>query len=317
MTRSTVRNGVAALAAVGALAGAALATAGAPAAVPTGTPIVTVAADFLAGPFHIQFTATRAQSGAPDTASGDFHAVTSLGSTPLLTLAGPVTCLDVVGNQIGLFYAVGQANPEVVYDAIHGIYIYVTLTSAGKPYSVNFAPSTSNVAHSCSPLPGLLPVSSGTVTVTNGTQAAPATTTLAAATDAATGKPIVVDAGGLSVYELGRETTRHLLCTKRNGCFKLWPPLTVASARTKPTAAAGIGGKLGILHRNGLFQVTLGGHPLYHFAGDQSTPGAVNGQGIHSFGGTWHTVAAPGASTTPTGPTGPTGPTYPTYPYQR
>jgi predicted lipoprotein with Yx(FWY)xxD motif len=302
--------------AVGALAGAALATAGAPAAVPTGTPITTVAADFVAGPFHIQFTGTRAQSGAPDTASGNFMAKAALGSATLFTLAGPVTCLDVVGDQIGLFYAVGQANPEALYAAIHGVYIYVTLTSAGKPSSVNFAPSVSNVAHSCPPLPGLLPISSGTVTVTNGTQAEPATTTLAAATDAATGKPIVVDSSGLSLYELGGETRGHLLCTKGKRCFTAWPPLTVASAKTKLTAAAGIRGKLGILHRNGLFQVTLGGHPLYHFAGDQSKPGAVSGQGIHSFGGTWHTVSAPGATTIPTGPTGSTGPTYP-YPYQR
>jgi predicted lipoprotein with Yx(FWY)xxD motif len=127
--------------------------------------------------------------------------------------------------------------------------------------------------------------------------------TLGTAKNSTIGKTIVVDARGLTVYELRPETTHHLLCTKATGCFQSWPPVKVASAKTKLTAAHGVKGKLGILHRNGIFQVTLGGHPLYRFAGDASKKGMANGHGIHSFGGTWHVVVA--ASTPNTSPTTP------------
>jgi predicted lipoprotein with Yx(FWY)xxD motif len=116
--------------------------------------------------------------------------------------------------------------------------------------------------------------------------------TLSAAQNATIGKTIVVDSHGLTVYELSPETTHHLLCTKANGCFKFWPPMTVSSAKSKLTAATGIKGKLGILHRNGVFQVTLAGRPLYRFAGDASKRGKANGQGLHGFGGIWHVVTA-------------------------
>jgi hypothetical protein len=80
----------------------------------------------------------------------------------------------------------------------------------------------------------------------------------------------------------------------------------VASAR-RLSKAPGINGKLGVWRRDGLLQVTLGGHPLYTFAGD-SQRDAATGNGIHSFGGTWHVIktTATGATTTPTAPAAPT-----------
>ncbi len=157
-----------------------------------------------------------------------------------------------------------------------------------------------------------------------GMAAAQPPTTLTTAANSALGETIVVDAHGLTVYELTHESTQHLLCTKANRCFSIWRPVTVASAKTKLSAAHGTSGKLGTLHRNGFFQVTLGGHPLYRFAGDASKRGAASGQSIHSFGGTWHVVAASAGvtGTTPTTPTTPTTttpttmtPTTPTTPY--
>jgi predicted lipoprotein with Yx(FWY)xxD motif len=139
---------------------------------------------------------------------------------------------------------------------------------------------------------------------------------LSTAKNAAIGKTIVVDSHGQTVYELNPETTRHLLCTKANGCLKFWPPVTVASAKTKLTAATGINGKLGILHRDGLFQVTLAGRPLYRFAGDASKRGNAKGQGLHGFGGVWHVVSAsdPQPTTMSTTTTSATSTTpYPTY----
>jgi predicted lipoprotein with Yx(FWY)xxD motif len=147
--------------------------------------------------------------------------------------------------------------------------------------------------------------------------------TLRTASNATIGKTIVVNSKGLTVYELRPETSRHLLCTKTSGCLSEWPPVTVASAKSKITAAPGVKGKLRILHRNGVFQVTLAGRPLYRFRGDSSTRGAAKGQGLQSFGGTWHVVAAGaaggGVSTNPdttdtTATTTTPGYTYPTYP---
>jgi len=138
---------------------------------------------------------------------------------------------------------------------------------------------------------------------------APAAThpTLRTATNAALGKKIVVDSRGRTVYELKGEGSHHLLCKKTNRCFSEWPPVTVKSAKTKPTAAAGVKGRLGILHRNGIFQVTLSGHPLYRFSGDASAKGKTSGEGLKDFGGTWHVVAISSTGT----PTAPTTPTYP------
>jgi len=132
-------------------------------------------------------------------------------------------------------------------------------------------------------------------------------------------KTIVVDGKGMTLYRLSPETAKHLLC-KSQSCLGLWPPLTVKSRSTKLVAGSGVHGKLALVSRRyGKFQVTLGGKPLYRYAGD-SGKGKVSGEGIVSFGGTWHTVAAgttaakPDTTTNPTPTTPEPTPTYPTYP---
>jgi predicted lipoprotein with Yx(FWY)xxD motif len=115
--------------------------------------------------------------------------------------------------------------------------------------------------------------------------------TVGAGSNAKFSEKIVVDAHGRTLYALSPESTHHLLC-KSSECLKAWPPLTVRSSKTKLTAGSGVHGRLGILRRsNGMFQVTLSGMPLYHFSGD-SAKGPANGEGIKSFGGTWHAIAA-------------------------
>ncbi len=106
---------------------------------------------------------------------------------------------------------------------------------------------------------------------------------------------VVVTSHGFAVYDLTGDSKSHPKCTKGNGCFKFWPPVTVSSPN-KMSKARGISGKLGVWHRNGFFQVTLGGHPLYRFALDSQKDDAT-GEGIVSFGGTWHVVKAGGSST--------------------
>jgi predicted lipoprotein with Yx(FWY)xxD motif len=132
--------------------------------------------------------------------------------------------------------------------------------------------------------------------------AAGSSLTLGSNANSMLGKPVVVNPQGRTLYRLSPETSRHLLC-KSKECLTNWPPLTVKSAGTKLKAGSGVNGKLALLHRsNGTFQVTLNGLPLYRYAGD-SAKNDVNGEGIESFGGTWHAVrASSSASASPTMP---------------
>ena len=99
---------------------------------------------------------------------------------------------------------------------------------------------------------------------------------------------VAVNAKGVTIYELGPETSRHLVC-KSQSCFAAWPPVKAKGALTK---MAGVTGKLGTIKRDGFTQVTLNGHPLYTFEGDHNQAGIANGNGIVAFGGTWHVVVA-------------------------
>ena len=143
------------------------------------------------------------------------------------------------------------------------------------------------------------------------------TTPVKSASNSTLKETVVVNAQGRTLYALSPETTHHLLCTSSE-CFNHWPPLTVRSSKTKLKAGPGVHGSLGILRRsNGTFQVTLRGLPLYRYSEDHAK-GEANGQGIESFGGTWHaaTASASSAKTTPTTPTTPSAPTpepYPSY----
>lgn len=105
------------------------------------------------------------------------------------------------------------------------------------------------------------------------------------------GKTIVVDRRGHALYVLTPETARKLLCTA--SCLPYWP--VVRAPKTgRLVAGKGISGKLGRLSRGaGSFQATLRGVPVYTFVGDTKA-GVATGDGVQSFGGTWHVVLAKG-----------------------
>jgi predicted lipoprotein with Yx(FWY)xxD motif len=132
--------------------------------------------------------------------------------------------------------------------------------------------------------------------------------TVGSASNAGLGKRVAVNAQGRTLYALNPETTHHLLCTSA-ACLKAWPPLTVPSRKTKLKVGSGVHGHLGILRRSdGRLQVTLRGLPLYRFSGDHGKAEA-NGEGLQSFGGTWHAVPAAPASSAPAPAATPTTPT--------
>lgn len=109
---------------------------------------------------------------------------------------------------------------------------------------------------------------------------------------------IAVSQTGAAVYTLSGDSAAHPKCTKANGCFSFWPPITVGSAATL-SKAPGISGRLGSIHRNGMRQVTLNGHPLYRFSLDH-TRGTATGEGLSSFNGVWHVVRAAGTTSSGT-----------------
>jgi predicted lipoprotein with Yx(FWY)xxD motif len=106
---------------------------------------------------------------------------------------------------------------------------------------------------------------------------------------------IVVDGRGVTVYELGGESAARLKCLTRQ-CLNTWPPMKVGSKNTKVKKAAGVPGRVSIFTRvrGKLFQVMLDNHPLYYYSGDKGKAGSTKGQGINSFGGSWHVVRASG-----------------------
>jgi predicted lipoprotein with Yx(FWY)xxD motif len=98
---------------------------------------------------------------------------------------------------------------------------------------------------------------------------------------------IVVDAEGRTLYVFLADTGTDSTCY--DDCEASWPPLTVEG---DPAAGEGIDGSLlGTTEReDGSVQVTLDGHPLYHFAADE-TPDDMNGQGV---GDVWYVVSPEG-----------------------
>lgn len=120
-------------------------------------------------------------------------------------------------------------------------------------------------------------------------------------------EPIAVNSKGVAVYELVPETIHHLLCT--SSCLQAWFPVK-AAAGTKLTKAAGVSGKLGTFKRKGVTQLTLNGHPLYTFIEDGGKKGVAAGDGIKSFGGTWHVFKEGQSTSSSSAGSSPTPPGY-------
>jgi predicted lipoprotein with Yx(FWY)xxD motif len=150
------------------------------------------------------------------------------------------------------------------------------------------------------PVVGILAAACGS---SGGGQASTTTTSLAPSATAptpATGPAPVVTTktvGGLGKI-LVNEQGQVLYSFTKGGapvpcsasCLQVWPAVTLPPGVTAPTGSSGVG-TLGTTTSNGVTQVTVGGLPLFTYAGD-SAPGVANGNDLVSFGGTWKVVKA-------------------------
>ena len=130
--------------------------------------------------------------------------------------------------------------------------------------------------------------------------------TSAAATPAVTGTgnllavattslgPILVDGHGMAIYRFASDSPGHSTCTST--CLQYWP--VVAAPTTLPASLAGVNAPLGTLTRSdGTKQLTVGGWPVYTYAGD-TTAGVASGQGKNLSGGQWWVLSASGTPVT-------------------
>ncbi len=120
---------------------------------------------------------------------------------------------------------------------------------------------------------------------------------------------VLVDGAGRTVYALTNGGTKNLPCTSASGCTAAWPPLPFPVGTVSATASGGANASLLSTTSVGAQTYpTYNGWVLYEYAGDTAA-GQANGQGIQSFGGTWHAVSPDGSLITAatTGTTGSTG----------
>jgi predicted lipoprotein with Yx(FWY)xxD motif len=103
---------------------------------------------------------------------------------------------------------------------------------------------------------------------------------------------VVVDADGRTVYVFDKDTAGSGQSACSGDCLAKWPAVTTDSDSPE---VDGVTGDVGTITRDdGSMQVTLGGMPLYLYAGD-SQAGDVTGQAV---GGVWWVVAPDGAKIT-------------------
>jgi predicted lipoprotein with Yx(FWY)xxD motif len=108
------------------------------------------------------------------------------------------------------------------------------------------------------------------------------------------GKKLLVNRRGLTLYHLSVEWKGHFICTS-GACLAEWHPLVVKKGVT-PTGAKSLST---VKRPDDRLQVAYKGGPLYTFDEDHK-PGDTNGNGFKDVG-TWHfvTVSGRAAATTP------------------
>ncbi len=95
---------------------------------------------------------------------------------------------------------------------------------------------------------------------------------------------VLTNAAGRTLYDLTADTPTSTACSR--ACTTIWFPLLATGA---PSSAIPLPRQVSVLTDANGQQVEYDGHLLYTFSGDTAA-GQAQGEGIQSFGGTWHVV---------------------------
>lgn len=126
-----------------------------------------VAKSVKSGPFTFDFEAHRAAEAPENAATGTFHAKAKLGGVQLMDLEGPVTCLNVRGNRVGLYYPVAKSTPSLFSMINAGVMIYMTVDGKGQATSMSFLPVPFTSRKNCAPTPANVLPATGSATLTS------------------------------------------------------------------------------------------------------------------------------------------------------
>jgi predicted lipoprotein with Yx(FWY)xxD motif len=102
---------------------------------------------------------------------------------------------------------------------------------------------------------------------------------------------IVTTGSGITVYRYDADSDNPSKSNCNGGCASAWPPVLVTGSGTPQVSGVSSSLVGEVTRSDGSKQLTLGGWPLYTYAGD-SGAGSTAGQGS---GGTWWAVTPAGA----------------------
>ncbi|MGW3248318.1 hypothetical protein [Streptomyces sp. NPDC001070] len=102
--------------------------------------------------------------------------------------------------------------------------------------------------------------------------------------------PHLININQAALYRFDADSADPSQSHCNDACAAQWPPVTVQQGGNVYLAGVERDQVGAIRRRDGQVQVTVGGMPVYRFAGD-TKPGDLNGQGV---GGTWFAVGPGG-----------------------
>lgn len=100
-----------------------------------------------------------AKTDANGNSTGTFTGEVRVGAQ-IMEAMGPVTCLDVVGNKIGIFYPVTASKPlNLMTAGKSGVYMNITTDGKGNAKSISYSVIPFKQKAGCKPAPTFIPAS--------------------------------------------------------------------------------------------------------------------------------------------------------------
>jgi len=101
----------------------------------------------------------------------------------------------------------------------------------------------------------------------------------------------LTDSEGRALYMFAKDKKGQSTCYE--DCAKVWPPFAASDEKIR---AEGVNkGLIDMVERkDGMFQITYNGMPLYYYIKDKGKPGSTKGHDVHDEFGTWYLVAPSG-----------------------